>query len=134
VSRLTFGFLTNRNVDIQGFPGMEVRRPAGSYLSGMSSTMSDMSSLLSSVLSSNMGNSSTTSLRSDPGTLILKTQVFSTNARKIADKNSGHLHAIFAKTCSDIKNLIRDQVLAVEDVEKKKPRVSFLRGAIRCAV
>jgi hypothetical protein len=130
VSRLTFGFLTNRNVDIQGFAGMEVKRPAGSYLSGMSSTMSDMSS----VQSSNMGNSSTASLRSDPGTLVLRTQVFSTDARKVADKNRGHLHAIFAKTCSDIKNLIRDQVIAVEDAEKKKPRVSFLRGAIRCAV
>ena len=130
MSRLTFGFLTNRNVDIQDFPGMEVRRAAGSYLSGMSSTVSDMNS----VLSSNSGNSSTTSLRSDPGTLVLRTQVFSTNARKVADKNSGHIHAIFAKTCSDIKNLIRDQVIAVEDAEGKKPRVSFLRGAIRCAV
>jgi len=97
------------NVDIQGFPGMEVRRPAGSYLSGMSSTMSDMSS----VLSSNMNNSSATSLRSDPGTLVLRT---------------GHLQAIFAKTCSDIKNLIRDQVVAVEDAEEKKPRAILLVG------
>jgi hypothetical protein len=128
VSRLTFCFLTNRNVDILGFPGVEVRS-AGSYIDSLSSTLSDMSS----VLSSNMTISTTTSLRSDPGTLVLRTQVFSTNARKVADKNSGHLHAIFAKTCSDIKNLIRDQVIAVEHA-KEKLRVSLLRGAIRCAI
>lgn len=75
---LILGLLANRNVDIQGFPGVEVPRATGSdfggmsFLGGTSSITSDMSS----VLGSNMSNSSTLSLRSDPGTLVLKTQVF----------------------------------------------------------
>jgi hypothetical protein len=64
--------------------------------------------------------------RVDPGTLVLKTYVFSKALLDLAYVNRGHLNAIFSEVCSKIKDLVGTQLLVAEAKEEKKAAVSQL--------
>lgn len=65
--------------------------------------------------------------RVDPGTLVLKTSVFSLALLNLAYVNRGHLNAIFSEVCSKIKHLVGTQLSVAESREEQKAAVSQLR-------
>jgi len=62
--------------------------------------------------------------RVDPGTLVLKTYVFSKVLLDLTYMNRGHLNAIFSQVCSKIKHLVGTQLSVAEAREGKDTSVS----------
>ncbi|KAL2060285.1 hypothetical protein VTL71DRAFT_9680 [Oculimacula yallundae] len=101
-------------IDVPGYLGKEIQTPNGAednLPAGFSPSQISLRTPLDEVL--RISSPSALSLRTDPGAIVLETH---------------HMHAIFNESCSKIKSLVADQVLAITKREGKRPTAILLVG------